>query len=332
MSAARHRQSTGASGHPRLRDVGWLVWRQHRLLIVTAAVVTLVLCVLQLLVERQLHGLNCPDSDQCAVANGDLFTRAKWLLEAVVATPALVAAFVGAPLVAREIEQGTHIVAWGQDISPRRWLLSKLAVLGAVMAAFAAVLWACARRLAEALTATAPSTVDFSRFSRLPFETLAPLVVSYCVAALALGVAVGAVVRRTLPAVAIAAALFVGSWFAIGQFVRPHYLPAARSLAPVSAAGVDSVEPNPLYLVNNSWADANGHVASYPDGCNQVQDQVAWAACLNSHGVSHRVSIYQPGRREAEFELIEAGLYGLLAAAGTALAVAATRNRVRRRP
>ena len=43
--------------------------------------------------------------------------------------PALAGLFVGAPLLAREFEQGTYRVAWTQAITRRRWLLSKTALL-----------------------------------------------------------------------------------------------------------------------------------------------------------------------------------------------------------
>ena len=60
--------------------------------------------------------------------------------------PALAGLFVGAPLLARELEHGTHRFAWTQAITRRRWLLSKTALLaaGTVLAGAAAsalVMW-----------------------------------------------------------------------------------------------------------------------------------------------------------------------------------------------
>ena len=43
--------------------------------------------------------------------------------------PALVGMFVGAPLLARELEHGTHRLAWTQSVTRRRWLLSKTLLL-----------------------------------------------------------------------------------------------------------------------------------------------------------------------------------------------------------
>ena len=40
--------------------------------------------------------------------------------------PALIGVFWGAPLVARELEAGTHRLAWTQSVTRTRWLAIKL--------------------------------------------------------------------------------------------------------------------------------------------------------------------------------------------------------------
>jgi len=47
---------------------------------------------------------------------------------------AIMGAIVGAPLVAREVEQRTHLAAWTQSVSRRRWYLAKISVLAAGLA------------------------------------------------------------------------------------------------------------------------------------------------------------------------------------------------------
>src|SRR4051794_2330304 len=44
--------------------------------------------------------------------------------------PALIGLFWGAPLVARELETGTHRLAWTQGVTRTRWLLWKLVFVG----------------------------------------------------------------------------------------------------------------------------------------------------------------------------------------------------------
>src|SRR5437899_5505591 len=52
--------------------------------------------------------------------------------------PALIGAFVGAPLLARELETGTFRYAWTQGFGRWRWTLAKLVLLALVVVAAAA--------------------------------------------------------------------------------------------------------------------------------------------------------------------------------------------------
>src|SRR5262249_59666397 len=65
---------------------------------------------------------------------------AQWLFLALIVVPGLAGMFIGAPLLARDIEQGTHRLLWTQGVPRRRWLATKLAlVFGAVAVAAAPV-------------------------------------------------------------------------------------------------------------------------------------------------------------------------------------------------
>jgi len=48
----------------------------------------------------------------------------------LIAAPALIGIFWGAPLIGRELETGTHQVAWNQSVTRTRWLAIKLAGVG----------------------------------------------------------------------------------------------------------------------------------------------------------------------------------------------------------
>lgn len=49
------------------------------------------------------------------------------------AVPAVIGMFWGAPLISRELETGTHYLAWNQGVTRTRWLATKLG-LGAAAA------------------------------------------------------------------------------------------------------------------------------------------------------------------------------------------------------
>src|SRR5258708_11840803 len=56
------------------------------------------------------------------------------------AGPALIGMFVGAPVLARELETGTFRYAWTQGFGRWRWTLAKLVMLAVVVAAAAGAL------------------------------------------------------------------------------------------------------------------------------------------------------------------------------------------------
>src|SRR5213075_1393989 len=53
------------------------------------------------------------------------------------AVPALIGAFLGAPVLARELETGTFRYAWTQGFGRRRWTLAKLVLLATTVTAAA---------------------------------------------------------------------------------------------------------------------------------------------------------------------------------------------------
>src|ERR1019366_6901946 len=107
-----------------------------------------------------------------------------------VAMPPLLGLVLGAPLVAREIEQGTNRLAWTQSITRTRWLLVKLSVGAlfccAVVGAIAPLLqwWTGAVHRGARIQ---PGNFDISGF----------VDVAYVLFAFMLGAALGALVRRT---------------------------------------------------------------------------------------------------------------------------------------
>lgn len=133
------------------------------------------------------------------------------------AFPALVGVFWGAPLVARELEAGTHRLAWTQSVGRTRWVLTKLAVVGLATAGVSVLL---------TLTVTwwfrAVDAVGTNRYA--VFDERGVVVVGYALFAFALGAFVGAVLRRTVPAMATTLAAFVVARVATLLWVRPHLL------------------------------------------------------------------------------------------------------------
>jgi len=139
---------------------------------------------------------------------------------------ALVGALTGAPLVAREVEQRTHLAAWTQSVSRRRWYAAKASVLAAGLAAVGLVAGMVNGWLQHQLTAGDAAS---SRWSWFASASLAPA--GEAVLAFALAVAFGALLRRTLPAIGATMAGFVVLVLAARWTVQV-LTPASRTTGP----------------------------------------------------------------------------------------------------
>lgn len=170
--------------------MSWLVWRQHR--VQFAAVLALLGGYLAAAVTERSHpGL------------GGLTTSFAAYL------PALVGAFWGGPLLARELETGTADVAWTQAVTRRRWLGVRLAVLCAAAALAAGALLAVLAVVLDSRGAGGRPVTGADRLGVTWFESHGAVPVAYAVFAVALGALVGALCRRVLVAVAATLAAFV---------------------------------------------------------------------------------------------------------------------------
>lgn len=214
------------------------------------------------------------------------------------AVPALIGIFWGAPLLAREFETGTYRLAWTQGVSRRRWLLDKLAVGAFVSVALASLLsltitwWYRSRDLV--------STTPFQVFDR---RDVAPI--AYTLFGFAAGVLLGAIVRRTLPAMAATLAVFVFVRIAISIWIRPHLLAPRHAIlsllrsGPTSGAqlGIGSSNGGPVHLFiqaagpGNSWTLSTALVTT--SGQHVSSGQVA--AFLHRHCAKAITAAPPPG-------------------------------------
>jgi hypothetical protein len=130
---------------------------------------------------------------------------------------AFVGAMVGAPLVAREAEQRTHLTAWTQSVSRRRWYISKISALAAVLAVGGVAAGVFNAWLQRRLTAGDVTTTRWDWFVSINLVLAGEAVLAF-----ALAVAFGAILKRTLPAIGSAMATFVvlvvgARWVVVGM-------------------------------------------------------------------------------------------------------------------
>lgn len=123
----------------------------------------------------------------------------------VLVVPALIGMFWGAPLIARELETGTFRLAWTQSVSRLRWLVVKLGLVGLASMVAAGLL-----SLMVTWWASPLDKVNQNRFNPSSFALHGFVPAGYALFAFALAATVGLVLRRTVPAMAITLAGFIG--------------------------------------------------------------------------------------------------------------------------
>jgi hypothetical protein len=79
----------------------------------------------------------------------------------VFAVPALIAIFWGAPLIAAEIERGSHRMTWNQSITPVRRRAVKLAILTLATLLTATCFWRIRRHRDQKRTGLASPEIRF---------------------------------------------------------------------------------------------------------------------------------------------------------------------------
>jgi hypothetical protein len=149
--------------------------------------------------------------------------------------PALIGAFWGAPLVARELETGTYRLVWNQSVTRGRWLAVKLA--------FGGLMTVLTVGLLSLVITWWNGPIDQAQANRLLPEIFAArgvVPVGYAAFAFMAGVAVGALIRRTVPAMAVTLLVVAAVQVAMPLWVRPHLLEPVRIEAPLDFEAVRS--------------------------------------------------------------------------------------------
>jgi len=223
----------------------WLTWRQFRApTIVATAALALTALVLGLDGVHIVHlyhdsGIGgCQARGDCPVVAGNFLALVDSTIlnhlpllfgTALVAVPAVIGMFWGAPLLTRELESGTHRLAWSQGVTRTRWLAVNLAVIGLASMAAAG--------LFSLMVTWSASPIDaVSRDWLLPqtFSERGIVPVGYAAFAFALGVCAGMLIRHTVAAMAVTLAVFTAVQFAM-RALRRYLIPPVHLVTTITA-------------------------------------------------------------------------------------------------
>jgi len=315
----------------------WVVWRQHRAEgMITLGVLgvlgaLLLITGLEMAQTSQQSGLStCLAHSADQTACGPLVTaftnQYGYLLNYIVflvLLPVVFGALVGVPLVARELEQRTHLLVWMQSITRLRWLAVKLAlILGIGLGVFAIL-------MALLIWWYAPiAQFNGSFTSKVFYDFSGPVWLAAAVLGLALGIFAGALTRRTILAIFVTIVLFLAIRLPVGVFWRPYFQPPITITWPHAPGTFKDMPPVTLspqdWIISSGWLDAQGNRIQGVHSCSggQTLDQ-----CLQANGIHANYLTYQPADRFWTFQWIETGIYLAFAA----LALGATVWLVRRR-
>ncbi len=297
--------------------------RQHRTALLSVLVAVVIMAVALLVTGVPMHefaarhGADWQDTSQ---AGHDYSLEMQAFAVVCQLLAVLAGVFLGAPTVAREIENGTARFAWTQAASRSRWLLVQVLPVACLLSAAALGLGAEFGWWLAPFPRTA--SVHAGPWSPLLFNLSVLVLMGWVLFALTLGVVLGAAIRRTIPAMAATFACYGALWYAVSASWRMHYLaPVHRSLH-VQFQGAGS-------YYGYYWA---GHplimseTLGWPDGrLLSNADQLRPASWLTLHHIVLWAT-YQPASRYHVFQLIEVGWLIAASALLLAAAVALTRR------
>ena len=316
----------------------WVTWRQHRtesfILLGVLVLSSIFLLVTGLTMSNtfQQSGLsNCLANDKdtrallaiCGPLGSAFLNQYGPLIPfaaALLLLPVLLGAMVGAPLVAREFEQRTNLLVWMQSITRTRWLTVKVALVlgtGLLVAGVLLVLLTWWYRPFSQLNGS---------FNQVAFDFSGPVLIAATVLALALGIFVGTLTRRTVFAIFLTLALILAIRLPVEFELRPNYepqitvtWPLAQNDRPPVTLGIQD------WNLGQGWIDAQGNKTNNVS-CNGPQQQTP-LQCMQADGYRGNYLSYQPADRFWTFQWIETGLYLAI----SVLALGATFWLVRRR-
>jgi hypothetical protein len=304
----------------------WLSWRQHRAETAALASVVALLCAvavaLGLAMSASFGHLGLAGCGRHCGPGGAEFIN-EFLGPSVIfgplvlmAVPVLLGMFVGAPLVARELERGTHRLAWAQSVSRRRWFWVKVGFVLAVSCAAVAILTAALAWSTDGYLQFSKHNGGFDRIVPGLFDSSGVVPVAYTAFAVALGVALGTMLRRTLLAMMLVLVLFVAVRGTITGTARFHYQPQVMQTFPLAGAQNGAARvPEGSWIIDSAYVDRNGNVRHLFD-CPIGE---SFVTCIPADRYRYFV-LYQPADRFWRFQAAESAIYLLLAAGLVALA------------
>ena len=227
--------------------------------------------------------------------------------------PALIGAFAGAPVLARELETGTFRYAWTQGFGRARWTVAKLVPLAVAVTVAAGAFSVLVSWYVQPILAAGDNNGPL--YPTL-FDLLGVALAAWTLTAFAIGSWPAFLIRRVIPAIFATLAAWAGLAFVTGLFLRAHYT------APVVTN--NATIPVQAWVINQGWFRGGNPVSldmmnqrslgstfarSRPNCSNRAPRlRPTWdpVQYLIQHGYT-QLTTYQPAGQFWRFQLIEGG-------------------------
>jgi hypothetical protein len=231
------------------RRMAWVTWRQQRSTLITISAVLGALAIFLWIAGLRIHSnwatlIACHpfDSAACQALNSN-FNSTDWTMGNTLNIfmslgPALLGAFAGGPLLARELETGTFRYAWTQGIGRWRWTVAKLVVIGALVAGAAAAFSALFSWFFQPFLIQQPFMTPLAGgvFGNRPVTYAA-----WTLAAFTIGACLGMLLRRIVPAILATLGIYTGLQLLTRLVLFKHYPVSLVTSNPVIANGPNNI-------------------------------------------------------------------------------------------
>ncbi len=296
----------------------WLSWRQQRTEAALSAAIVVLLAALFIPAGLHLasfydhyHVARCldhktPACQQTLSAFGSRAGILRGVVPWLTLLPGMVGVALAAPIIL-DLESGTYRLAWTQSVTRSRWVAGRLSLAIATALAAAALL---------ALLFTwyrAPLDHVYGRLDSSSFDLEGTVSLGYVLFALGLGLAIGALWRRTAPAVISAFLAYVACRLFVDGWLRQRFVAPLSATWSINARGPSM--DNALVL-SSGISDRAGHLFGGNFAALQACGRVAFkgekvlnAKCLARHGAGFNHAVWQPESRFWELQGIETTLF-----------------------
>ncbi|MDX3073417.1 ABC transporter permease subunit [Streptomyces sp. MI02-7b] len=317
-----------ATRRPHLSGMTWLVWRQHRAAYWTLIALTVAglagiawrrSVLTDYLAPYGWPHLKSDDWVQGFTAYSQQLSQAGLALSFV---PILLAVFVGAPLLAPDLENGTAKLIAAQSVSRVRWIANKLVITGLLLVIgtmLLSVAYAWWWEPAKSQAGWTESTY---------FDTTGPVPVALTLFLVAAGVLIGTLLRRTLTAMVVTFFFAVFSEV-VWSLTRLH-LGTPVTLATHHAAGLPGQSPAlpaGAFEIDSNYVTGSGKLMGWGT-CAHEADEKAVEVCLRKLDVVGWSTEYLPVSQLSTMQWLGAGILFVLTAALVAVIVLRGRRRL----